>query len=169
MKKMLFLLKIQAVCLFLLFVGAGMTSADEGMKTTQNFYKVSLASVYDGDTFKVNLSCRYGIFCKKMGVRVKGIDAPEIRTKDPCEKEMAKKAKAFTKEILKSGSIILRNCEKDKYFRLLCDVSVRDPNNPAKKAEKSLAEVLLAQKLAVAYDGGTKKSINWCAITESKA
>ena len=167
MKKILFLLKIQAVCLFLLFVGAGMTSADEGMKTTQNLYKVSLASVYDGDTFKVNLSCRYGIFCKKMGVRVKGIDAPEIRTKDLCEKEMAKQAKAFTKEFLKSGPIILRNCEKDKYFRLLCDVSVRNPSNPTKKAEKSLSDALLAQKLAVLYDGGSKKEINWCAITES--
>lgn len=116
---------------------------------TQNFYKVRLA-------------CRYPLFCKKMGVRVKGIDAPEIRTKDPCEEEMAKRAKAFTKEFLKSGPIILRNCEKDKYFRLLCDVSVRNPNNPAKKAEKSLSEAFLAQKLAVLYDGGTKKSINWC-------
>lgn len=127
-----------------------------------NFYKVRLASVYDGDTFKVYLSCRYPLFCKKMGVRVKGIDSPEIRTKDPCEKEMAKRAKAFSKEFLKSGPIILRNCEKDKYFRLLCDVSVRNPNNPAKKAEKSLSEALLAQKLAVSYDGGTKKSVNWC-------
>ena len=130
----------------------------------QNFYKVSLASVYDGDTFKVNLSCRYGIFCKKMGVRVKGIDAPEIRTKDPCEKEMAKKAKAFTKEFLKSGPIILRTCEKDQYFRLLCDVSIRNPSNPTKKAEKSLSEALLIQKLAVSYDGGTKQSINWCNL-----
>ena len=133
-----------------------------GYVHANSFYKVSLASVYDGDTFKVYLACRSPLFCKKMGVRVKGIDAPEIRTKDPCEKEIAKKAKAFTKEFLKSGPIILRNCEKDKYFRLLCDVSVRNPNNPAKKAEKSLTEALLAQKLAVSYDGGTKQIINWC-------
>lgn len=32
------------------------------------------------------------------------------------------------------------------------------PQNPAKKVEKSLSEALLAQKLAVLYDGGTKKS-----------
>ena len=31
----------------------------------QNFYKVRLASVYDGDTFKVYLACRYPLFCKK--------------------------------------------------------------------------------------------------------
>lgn len=155
---------LKFIVLFLLFGHVPSLLAQEKPQARQNFYKVGLASVYDGDTFKVNLSCRYGIFCKKMGVRVKGIDAPEIRTKDPCEKEMAKKAKAFTKEFLKSRPIILRNCEKDKYFRLLCDVSVRNPNNPAKKAEKSLAEALLAQKLSVAYDGGTKKSINWCNL-----
>ena len=28
--------------------------------------------------------------------------------------------------------------------------------------EKSLSEALLAQKLAVLYDGGTKKSVKWC-------
>ena len=39
----------------------------ETKDSTQNFYKVNLASVYDGDTFKVYLSCRYPMFCKKMG------------------------------------------------------------------------------------------------------
>lgn len=155
---------LKYIMFLLLLASAISLQAQEESREKQNFYKVGLAAVYDGDTFKVNLSCRYGIFCKKMGVRVKGIDAPEIRTKDPCEKEKAKKAKAFTKEFLKSGPIILRNCEKDKYFRLLCDVSVRNPSNPTKKAEKSLAEALLAQKLSVAYDGGTKKSINWCNL-----
>lgn len=72
-----------------------------------------------------------------MGVRVKGIDAPEIRTKDPCEKEKAKRAKAFNKEFLKSGPIILRSCEKDKYFRLLCDVSVRNPKTTLLKRQKN--------------------------------
>lgn len=65
---------------------------------TQNFYKVRLASVYDGDTFKVYLACRYPLFCKKMSVRVNGIDCPELKTKDPCEKQSAQKAKLFTED-----------------------------------------------------------------------
>lgn len=157
-------IKVKFIFLSLLLIGIIPMQAKEYSKGLQNFYGVELVSVYDGDTFKVNLPCEYDVFCKKINVRVKGIDTPEIRTKDPCEKKIAKKAKSFTKRFLKSGSIILRNCERDKYFRLLCEVFVRDPNNPTKKAEKSLSEVLLAQKLAVSYEGGTKKSINWCNL-----
>ena len=46
---------------------------------SQNFNKVSLASVYDGDTFKVYLACKYPIFCKTIPVRVRGVDCPEMR------------------------------------------------------------------------------------------
>lgn len=108
------------------------------------------------------MACRYLLFCKKISVRVKGIDSPELKTKDACEKEAAVKAKQFTKDFLTSGPIILRNCQKDKYFRLLCDVFVRDIDNPTKKHEKSLSRALLAENLAVSYDGGTKQKINWC-------
>ena len=62
-----------------------------------NFYKVQLASVYDGDTFKVYLACSYALFCRAIGVRVKKIDAPEIKTKNPCEKSAAQQAKKFTR------------------------------------------------------------------------
>lgn len=131
---------------------------------TQNFYKVSLASVYDGDTFKVYLACRYPLFCKKMSVRVNGIDCPEIKTKDPCEKQADQKAKLFTKAFLTSGPVILRNCQKDKYFRLLCDVFVRHPLETTRKQEKSLSQALLGEKLAVPYSGGTKQSVNGCLV-----
>ncbi len=130
--------------------------------SANSFYKVSLASVYDGDTFKVYLACRYPLFCKKMSVRVNGIDCPELKTKDPCEKQAAQKAKRFTEDFLKSGPIILRNCQKDKYFRLLCDVFVRHPLETTRKQEKSLSQALLGEKLAVPYSGGTKQSVNWC-------
>ncbi len=112
--------------------------------------------MYDGDTFKVYLACRYPLFCKKMSVRVNGIDCPELKTKDPCEKELAQKAKRFTEKFLKSGPIILRNCQKDKYFRLLCDVFVREPLETTRKKEKSLSQALLGKKLAVPYSCGSK-------------
>lgn len=114
----------------------------------QNFNKVSLASVYDGDTFKVYLSCRYPVFCKAVPVRVRGVDCPEMRGGTPESKAAAKAAKKFTKDFLKSGKILLRNCGRDKYFRLLCDVKVNGV---------FLAPALLAAGHAVPYDGGTKK------------
>ncbi len=114
----------------------------------QNFNKVSLASVYDGDTFKVYLACRYPVFCKAIPVRVRGVDCPEMRGGTEETKAAAKAAKAFTKNFLKSGKILLRNCGRDKYFRLLCDVKVNG---------KDLTTALLKAGHAVPYDGGTKE------------
>lgn len=113
----------------------------------QNFNKVTLASVYDGDTFRVHLACKYGVFCKTIPVRVRGVDCPEMRGVPPETKELAKKAKKFTKDFLMSGKILLRNCGRDKYFRLLCEVKVNG---------KNLGEALLKAGHAVPYDGGTK-------------
>lgn len=113
----------------------------------QNFNKVSLSSVYDGDTFKVYLACKYPVFCKAVPVRVRGVDCPEIRGGTPETKAAAKAAKKFTKNFLKSGKILLRNCGRDKYFRLLCDVKVN---------QKDLATALIENGHATLYNGGTK-------------
>lgn len=114
---------------------------------SQNFNKVSLASVYDGDTFKVYLACKYPIFCKAIPVRVRGVDCPEMRGGTPETKAAAKAAKAFTKQSLRGGKILLRNCGRDKYFRLLCEVKVNGAD---------LGTALIKHGHAVPYDGGTK-------------
>lgn len=119
----------------------------QDIETLQGFNKVELASVYDGDTFRVHLSCKYGIFCKTIPIRVRGVDCPEIKGGSVETKELAKQAKAFTKNFLKGGKILLRNCGRDKYFRLLCDVKVNG---------QSLGEELIKAGHAIPYDEGTK-------------
>lgn len=114
---------------------------------SQNFNKVSLASVYDGDTFRVHLACKYGVFCKTIPIRVRGVDCPEIKGGSAETKVFAKRAKAFTKKFLTSGKILLRNCGRDKYFRLLCDIKINGQN---------LGEELIKAGHAIPYDGGTK-------------
>ena len=118
---------------------------------TDNFKKVELISVYDGDTFKVNLPCKKDIFCKGIYVRVKGIDTPEIKTKNIRKKEKAIASKSFTEKLLVDGKITLKNCKRDKYFRLLCDVFIKK-----EKEEINLAEELLLSEFGVKYDGKTK-------------
>ena len=127
-------------------------------KTTQDFYDVKIVSVYDGDTFKVNLPCNFPIFCRNIPVRVKNIDTPELKTQNKCEKAAAKRAKKLTRDFLSGGNIILRNCERDKYFRLLCEVKREIIFNE----ETELSVLLLKNKLAYKYSGGTKQEINWC-------
>lgn len=114
---------------------------------SQNFNKVSLASVYDGDTFKVYLACKYPIFCKAIPVRVRGVDCPEMRGGTPETKAAAKAAKTFTKQFLRGGKILLRNCGRDKYFRLLCEVKVNGAD---------LGTALIEHVHAVPYDGRVK-------------
>lgn len=122
---------------------------------TNNFKKVEVVSVYDGDTFKVNLPCKKDVFCKGISVRVKGIDTPEIKTKNIDQKEIALSAKDFTDRLLSDGEIILKNCTRGKYFRLLCDVFIIKA-----KEEINLAKELLSSDLAVKYDGKTKSCTN---------
>ena len=116
----------------------------------QDFNKVSLVSVYDGDTFRVNLKCKYRIFCKSIPIRVRGVDCPEIKSGSDATKALAKQAKEFTKNFLSSGKIFLRNCGRDKYFRLLCDVKVNGQN---------LGEELMKAGYAIPYDGGVQNSL----------
>lgn len=119
---------------------------------TDFFKDVKVVSVYDGDTFKINLNCKEDVFCKNISVRVKGIDCPEMKGKTPKEKELAKQAKQFTLDFLTSGGVDLENCSRDKYFRLNCDV---------RKNGADLAQSLLETGLAYPYDGGTKQADAW--------
>ena len=119
-----------------------------------SFSDVKILKVYDGDTFIVNLNCDLDVFCKKISVRVKNIDTPELKTKDKCEKAQAIKAKEFTVNFLKQGQVDLLKCKRDKYFRLLCDVYVDGEN---------LALELLKNKLAYPYNGGKKLRKDYCA------
>ncbi len=113
------------------------------------FDNIKVVSVYDGDTFKIDLPCQDKPLCKNLSVRVRGIDCAEIKGKTKKEKKLAKKAKKFTQDFLEQGQVSLENCGKDKYFRLLCDVKVKG---------KDLAQALLESDLAYPYNGGKKSN-----------
>jgi len=117
---------------------------------TQAFENVSVASVYDGDTFKINLNCSVAVYCEKVPVRVLGVDTPEIKGKTAKEKRLAQKAKAFTKNFLAQRPVSLTDCGRDKYFRLLCKVTNGQGQN--------LAQELIKRDLGYEYWGGKKSS-----------
>lgn len=89
-----------------------------------------------------------------MGVRVLGVDTPELRTSDPCEKKKAIAAKEVLQKLLtQSSSVDIMNVQKDKYFRILGDVYVDG---------KSVAQELIKLDLAYPYSGEKKVKRNWC-------
>ena len=112
-----------------------------------------VTSIYDGDTFRANIKEYPDVIGYRIGIRVNGIDTPEMRAKCVEEKTLAKRAKQFTVEKLREAKKIeLRNMKRGKYFRIVADVYV-DGNN--------LGAMLIENKLAVVYDGG-RKAKDWC-------
>lgn len=122
----------------------------------ENFGSIKIDEVtfiYDGDTFRANISTYPGIIGKRISIRVNGIDTPEIKAKCIKEKKLAIKAKQLTVATLRNAKIIeLRNMQRGKYFRIVADVYTDN---------KSLANSLIENNLAVTYDGGTKIK-DWC-------
>jgi len=112
-----------------------------------------VTSVYDGDTFRVNIDSYPKIVGYRMSIRINGIDTPEKKGKCKKEKDLAKLARKLTKSLLKNAKIIkLKNIKRGKYFRLVADVYTDN---------KSIAKLLIKNNLAVPYDGG-HKSKDWC-------
>ena len=133
----------------LLAVGCATTS-DKSVKasTASTFQKVEVVSVYDGDTFRVNLHCKERLFCQNVPVRVRGVDTPELNSVSERVRKKAVEAKNFTANFLRGKSdVTLYNCGRDKYFRIVCRV---------KADNKDLTNALLNEGLGLAYEGGEK-------------
>ncbi len=105
--------------------------------------------VYDGDTIFAYVKGHNPIDNKPTGIRIRGIDTPEIRDSKPSVRKKAQNAKVFVEsEINKARKIHLYNISmNDKYGRMLATVFCD---------RKDIAKMLLEKKLAKAYDGGKK-------------
>ena len=109
-------------------------------------------SVYDGDTFRVNIAGWPSIIGTNIPIRVAGVDTPEIKGKCGSEIALATQARDFAARMLESGQpIILTNIRRGKYFRVIADVWI---------GEHNLAQGLIKNGLGRAYDGG--KRYGWC-------
>jgi endonuclease YncB( thermonuclease family) len=109
-------------------------------------------SVYDGDTFRVNIDSLPPIVGKNIAIRVNGVDTPEIRGKCQYEKDLALKARDFVRAKLSNAKEIkLTNLQRGKYFRVVANVLVDGV---------SLEQELLDNKLAYEYSGS--KKLSWC-------
>lgn len=110
-----------------------------------------LVSVYDGDTFTCHIDGLHPLIGESIGVRIRGIDTPEMRDERANIKAKAIQARDYLRRrMVTAEKIELRNVERDKYFRILADVYLNDI---------LISKELIAKGLAKPYDGGTK--IDW--------
>ena len=112
-----------------------------------------ITSVYDGDTFRANIAEFPPIVGENIGIRINGIDTPEIRGRCHSEIALAKDAQRFAEKTLRSAKVVeLRNMQRGKYFRIVADVYADGVN---------VGDQLIKEGLAVVYDGG-RKAKDWC-------
>ena len=107
-------------------------------------------SVYDGDTFRVDIDSLPPIVGKNIPIRLNGVDTPEIRGKCQYEKDLALKARDFVRnKLVNAKEIKLSKLQRGKYFRVVADVMIDGV---------SLEQELLDNELAYKYTGGKKSS-----------
>jgi micrococcal nuclease len=83
-------------------------------------YKIKkINKIIDGDTVDLDIDLGFGITTSQR-VRLKDIDAPEIRTLDLEEKAKGLEAKEWLeKELSREGEWIIETTKEDKYGRIL--------------------------------------------------
>lgn len=118
--------------------------------------------VVDGDTVKVKFPAWARSPFSLLSVRVAGIDTPEhVKPPAKCDAEvmLGKQALAFAKTLAQPGDKIkVRYVGMDKYFRI--DAAVVLPDG------RDWGKIMIAQKYARPYSGGTKGS--WCTVSKRR-
>jgi len=117
--------------------------------------------VYDGDTITIASKLPFDQSpYYRFSVRLKGIDCPEIKTKNIQEKQCAILIRDLLKDLLMDKIVTLKEVELEKYGRILAFVYLDEVN---------LSDLLCEKHMAVKYDGGTKHCPeNWMTYYNNK-
>lgn len=111
--------------------------------------------VIDGDSLIVQARIWVGQQVET-GVRILGVDAPELRGRCRAERDLAQRSRAFLEQRVGGRQIRLRDVQLGKYAgRVVARVDAWDGED--------LGQALVAAGLARPYDGGPRKP--WCATS----
>ncbi|MCK1364554.1 thermonuclease family protein [Bradyrhizobium sp. 62] len=113
---------------------------------------VDVVRTIDGDTFLARVRQHNGRDLV-VRVRLRGIDAPEMKASCQEELDKAEAAAAALRDLLGQGGVTITNLGPDKYGRVLADV--------ATKRTANVSAALLAGGYARSYNGGHRDG--WCA------
>jgi endonuclease YncB( thermonuclease family) len=118
----------------------------------RGYHPADVLRVIDGDTFEARVQVWPGIAITSR-VRLRGIDAPEMRARCADEQAKAVAARDALVRILSEGSVGIARITQDKYGgRVDAEVSTA--------ATDDVAAVMLASGLARAYSG--RRRASWC-------
>jgi endonuclease YncB( thermonuclease family) len=112
---------------------------------------VDVIRTIDGDTFLARVHPREGRDLVAR-VRLRGIDAPEMKASCQRELDKAEAATDALRGLLGQGGVTISNLGADKYGRVLADVATR--------RTPSVSAAMLAGGYARSYNGGHRDG--WC-------
>lgn len=111
--------------------------------------EAKVISVLDGDTVRVEAFIWPGQSLR-IAVRLRGVNAPELKSRCPAERAAGLKARAALAARLGNGQVQIRNIAGEKYYgRVLADLSAPDGGD--------MGPWLLAKGLAAPYSGGKRQ------------
>ena len=114
--------------------------------------EATVIQVIDGDTFLAEAHVWPG-HSIRVNIRIRGIDAPEMKSRCESERLAALHARAVLSGLLGAGAISISNIGGAKYYgRVLADVST-----PGGEVVSSL---MLGKNIVRPYRGGKRRS--WC-------
>ncbi len=119
---------------------------------TDSPQSVDVIRTIDGDTFLARIH-RRDARDLVVSVRLRGIDAPELKASCAEELDKAEAAADALRNLLGQGGVTISNLGEDKYGRLLADVATR--------RTASVSATLLAGGFARSYNGGHREG--WCS------
>lgn len=113
--------------------------------------QVDVVRTIDGDTFVARVHQRDGrdLIAR---VRLRGIDAPEMKASCQDELTKAEAATEALRSLLGQGGVTIYNLGSEKYGRVLADVATRRTAN--------VSAAMLAGGYARSYNGGHRDG--WC-------
>jgi endonuclease YncB( thermonuclease family) len=109
--------------------------------------------VYDGDTFHLGVVLPPPYGATRFCIRLLGVDTPELRSRDSAEKALAREARDIVKKVILNKIVTVNVSQYDKYGRILARITT--------PSGEDLSQHLIAEKVAVYYDGGKKTRVNW--------
>jgi endonuclease YncB( thermonuclease family) len=108
--------------------------------------------VIDGDTFEARVHVWPGLDITTK-IRLRGIDAPELKAHCPAERAMAEAARDALRDMLAEGTVGISAVTPEKYGgRVVADAATR--------SVASVSAALQAKGLARSYGGGHRRG--WC-------
>ena len=120
-------------------------------------HPVDVIRTIDGDTFEARVHLSPGLD-PTTRVRLRGIDAPELKAPVLQELQMAEAATDALRALLGEGEVTISNIGPDKYNgRVVADAATRTTPN--------VSAAMLAAGHARSYNGGHRSG--WCANARS--